>query len=260
MLRVLHLTDTHVVAVEEAGPDPASFAGAVALVQGRTTTELLRLVLDALSEEGVEPDVLFHTGDAVDDGEPSSYAVLRAELARAGAPRLAMVPGNHDRGDEMAAAFGYEPQVVRTVDLGSWQLVGVDTARFHRAHGVLDPDALAALDDALGRCTGHVLLGLHHPPISTCAAPQCQLVPADDVLAVLDRHPQVRAVLSGHLHDEHEIERRGVRYLLSPSTCIQLRHEHPLDLHNRAATPVGARVLDLHDDGRVDGRIVWATG
>lgn len=257
ILRVLHLTDTHVVATEDEARPPTSFAGAIALVQGRTTTELLQGVLDAVIADGFVPDLVLHTGDASDDGEAASYAVLRRALRVADAP-VVVVPGNHDRADGLADAFGHAPVAVRTTDLGPWQVVAVDTARFHRDHGGLDQAALAALESALAAAAGHVLIGLHHPPITVCPDPSCQLLPAHEVLAIVDRHPQVRAVASGHLHVADTIDRHGVAYLLSPSTCLQLRHEHPVGEHNRSPTPVGARLLELHDDGEVCSRVVWA--
>ncbi len=257
MLRVLHLTDTHVVATEEVSDAPQSFAGAVARIQGRSTTESLRLVLDAVAVEGFEPDVLLHTGDAADDGDPASYVILRDELETIGAGTVVVVAGNHDRADVMGAAFGTEPASVSSTDLDGWQVVTVDTSAYGRDHGEIDADALAALDAALDAATGHVLVGLHHPPVNPCPEPSCELRQADDVLAIVDRHPNVRAVVSGHLHVTEDNDRGGVAYLLSPSTCLQLEHEHPLRVTNRQPTPVGARLLELHDDGRVDSRIVW---
>ena len=47
-----------------------------------------------------------------------------------------------------------------------------------------------------------------------CATPEA-------LFTVLDRFPQVRAVLWGHVHQEIDRERNGVRLLASPSTCIQ---------------------------------------
>ncbi len=257
MIRVLHLTDTHVVAAEELTDPPQSFAGAVARIQGRSTTESLRLVLDAVAIEGFEPDLLLHTGDAADDGEPASYVVLREELDTIGAAHTVVVAGNHDRADELGAAFDQSAATVRTADLDEWQVVVVDTSAFGRDHGDVSDVALVALDDALGAASGHVLIGLHHPPVNVCPDPSCALRSADAVLGVLDRHPNVRAVVSGHLHVVDDLERNGVAYLLSPSTCLQLQHEHPLREHNRQPSPVGARLLELQDDGRVDSRLLW---
>lgn len=265
MLTVLHLTDTHVVGVEDVTEPPDSFAGAVAAIQGRTTTELLRAVLAEVAAAGIVPDLVLHTGDATDDGEAASYAVLHEVLAGFGVPVLA-VAGNHDHAAPLAAAVDDEPgedvsdpaPAVHWVDQAGWRIVGVDTSAFARAHGDLDAAGLDRLEEALAGAPGPVLVGMHHPPLNICPDPSCALRGADGVLAVLDRHPAVRAVVSGHLHATDDLERHGTAYLLSPSTCLQLRHQHPLRLHNQAPTPVGARVLELHDDGRVTSRVVWA--
>ena len=257
MLRVLHLTDTHVVATEEVGDAPQTFAGAIHRTQGRTTTELLRLVLDTVAVEGFEPDLLLHTGDAVDDGEAESYTVLREELDSVGAGAMVLVAGNHDRADLLDQAFGQDTAEVQCTDLGEWQVVTVDTSAFGRDHGEVSADALVALDAVLSTAAGHVVVGLHHPPITPCPEPSCALQHADELLATIDRHPNVQAVVSGHLHVTEDHERNGVAYLLSPSSCHQLHHDHPLRDHNKEPTPVGTRLLELHPDGRVDSRILW---
>jgi Icc protein len=192
-----------------------------------------------------------------DDGLPASYARIGSQLAVLGAPVVA-VPGNHDDPQALAGAFGHQPAAVRVVDVGTWRIVAVTTAVQHQDHGSLEPLALDALEEALATSPGPVLIGLHHPPIAVCADAACRLAQAAEVLAMIRRHPNVRGVASGHLHLTEELERDGVAFLLSPSTCLQLRHEHPLPEHNRDATPVGARVLDLADDGTLRSHVIWA--
>jgi Icc protein len=116
---------------------------------------------------------------------------------------------------------------------------------------------LVSLDAALTAAPGHVLIGLHHPPVAICPDPSCRLEPADQVLAVLARHPNVRIVAAGHLHVTDETERGGLTQLLSPSTGIQLRHQHPLRDHNGAPTPIGARLIELDDDGTFTTELRW---
>ena len=43
----------------------------------------------------------------------------------------------------------------------------------------------------------------------------------DDFWQVIDRFPQVKTVLWGHVHQEYDTFRNGVRLLATPSTCIQ---------------------------------------
>jgi Icc protein len=258
VLCVLHLTDTHIVATEDDPATPKSFAGAVAQVQGRTTTETLRAVLAAVADAGIVPDLVLHTGDVADDGAAESYAAIRDVLAEVGAPAI-VVPGNHDDHMALAAALDQDPAAVRWVDLGGWRILAIDSAIPDEDHGSLSETTLAAVDAALEAAPGPVLIGVHHPPHSVCPDPSCRLEEAPELVEILSRHPGVRAVVSGHLHVTEEHEHDGILYLLSPSTALQLRHEHPLPEHNDAPTPVGARVVELHDDGTVTSDVIWTT-
>jgi hypothetical protein len=69
------------------------------------------------------------------------------------------------------------------------------------------------------------------------------------LLAVIDRHPTVRAVLWGHIHQVFDATRNGVRYLGSPSTCIQFRPG--VDRMLLDAQLPGARWLLLGNDGGI---------
>jgi 3',5'-cyclic-AMP phosphodiesterase len=259
MVRLLHLTDTHLVATEDdpAAP-PRSFAGAVLRLQGRTTRQTLEAVLAAVAAAGVVPDVVLHTGDVVDDGRVEGCVVAHEMLAALGATVLA-VPGNHDEAQMLAEVFGHDPVPVRWLDLDGWRIVAVDTSVAGQGHGGLTATGLEALDACLASAPGPVLIGLHHPPRSVCPDPYCQIDQAAELLAIVRRHPGVRAIVSGHLHVTADHEHEGVAFLMSPSTALQLRHVHPLAENNVAPTPVGARVVDLHDDGTVTTEVIWTS-
>jgi Icc protein len=73
---------------------------------------------------------------------------------------------------------------------------------------------------------------------------------AGEFLAVIDRHPQVRGILWGHVHQTFDRQRNGVRLMATPSTCIQFlpgSDDFALD----TAAP-GYRWLSLHPDGRIE--------
>lgn len=72
---------------------------------------------------------------------------------------------------------------------------------------------------------------------------------AEALMLEIDGNPYVRLVVSGHLHGAGDVERSDTTYLLGPSTCIQLVHQHPLQQHNSEVTPIGARWLELDPDG-----------
>ena len=64
---------------------------------------------------------------------------------------------------------------------------------------------------------------------------------------VIDRHPGVRGVLWGHVHQTYEGERNGVRLMASPSTCVQfLPGQDGFGIDN---LPPGLRWLELMPTG-----------
>jgi len=68
-----------------------------------------------------------------------------------------------------------------------------------------------------------------------------------DFFAVIDRHPQVRSVIWGHVHQHFDRWRNNIRLLATPSTCVQF----PPDSDDSAIeyTPPGYRWFDLLDTG-----------
>lgn len=66
----------------------------------------------------------------------------------------------------------------------------------------------------------------------------------------MDACPRVRGVLWGHIHQELDVERNGVRLLATPSTCIQFAPRSD-DFALDHLLP-GYRWLRLHADGRIE--------
>ena len=62
---------------------------------------------------------------------------------------------------------------------------------------------------------------------------------------VLERHADLRLVLSGHLHRGFTRVREGICWSGAPSSCMQV--DHPS--HTHTAEPPAAHVLELGDDG-----------
>jgi Icc protein len=70
---------------------------------------------------------------------------------------------------------------------------------------------------------------------------------SEDLFAVLDRHPQVKLVIFGHIHQNFQQQRQDVEYLGTPSTCVQFEPQSSnFSLDNMQP---GFRLLDLYPDG-----------
>lgn len=250
-IRVLHVSDSHVTARVATAP-PASLADAVALARGVSTADTLRQVVDCALADPHPPDLILHTGDVTDDGDVESHESAMEVLASAGVP-VHWVPGNHDDSRIFAEMA---PTSVHIVDLDAWRLVLVDSSVAGAEHGHLDPAQLEELASAVVAGDSWVLVAMHHPPRSSCGHEHCIVTNADEVLATLDTR-SVRVVASGHLHAASHHEAANTAFLLGPSTCVQLDHIHPLEHNNRPITALGARWIDLHDDGAVETSLLW---
>lgn len=149
-----------------------------------------------------------------------------------------------------------------------WQLVFLDSHVPGKTHGHLDAGELAALDETLRSAPHlHALIVLHHGPLTVCPMPVCQLDNAEELWAVLGRHPRVRAILSGHNHCAVDQAHRGIRALVTPATSLQF--DHPAipppsgsgfwEMHGTDRQRQGWRRLELYPDGEVVTEVVWVS-
>ncbi|MCM2311017.1 MAG: phosphodiesterase [Steroidobacteraceae bacterium] len=250
MIRLLQFTDTHLT------------ADASATMRGVRTQASLEACLAHARRRHLPADVIAVTGDLVQD-DPAAYGALELLFDRLGAPVL-LVAGNHDVPAELERRFAHEPfQVGGTRVFGRWSLVMLNTwfAEAEDGEGRLGPAELQRLAAALeAHRDRHVLICLHHQPMPMEAAglDSLGLKDADQFMALIARHPQVRAVVWGHAHQAFDVFRGNVRYLCTPSTCMQFKPRDPgFVIDDR---PPGYRVLDLLDDGGIATEVVWLEG
>ena len=112
-------------------------------------------------------------------------------------------------------------------------------------------------DAARASATPHVLLAVHHHvlPLGSRWLDELGLYNADELLAIVDRSPQVRCVVAGHVHQASDTSRNGVRFLTTPSTCFQFLPN--VDSFAVDVRPPGFRWIDLRPDGDIATEVVW---
>jgi Icc protein len=81
------------------------------------------------------------------------------------------------------------------------------------------------------------------------------LANAAEFLNLIDAHRNVRAVVWGHVHQNYDALRKGVRLLATPSTCAQfLPHADNFAVDRR---PPAYRTFELRADGSLLTEVVW---
>lgn len=242
IVRVVQLTDTHL----------CQSRGGTLL--GMDTDHSLQAVIDLVKRERADIDLLLGTGDLADGGAGSAYERLQQYFDQLTGDNY-WLPGNHDSRPRMEAAASSNMRMCKEIRTGSWQLLLLDSQVQGEVGGGLGAVELTLLECALQSAQQHglyTLVCLHHQPVVIgCDWLDQQMVSdADAFFEVLDRYTSVRGILWGHVHQEIDRQRNGVRLLASPSTCVQFAAGSA----NFKADdqPPGYRWLELHSDGRIE--------
>jgi Icc protein len=178
------------------------------------------------------PDIVVATGDLTHDASQAAYEMVRQCFGRLGVP-VYCLPGNHDEAAALHQHMtGNAFHSTASLQINGWQMAFVDSTVSGSEGGHLRRQELETLHSILaGAPDRPALVWLHNPA---------------DFFDVIDRHPQVRAVVWGHVHQCFEHRRNEVPLLSTPSTCIQFlpgSDDFAID-----QVPPGYRWFDLYDD------------
>ncbi|MEB3359126.1 MAG: 3',5'-cyclic-AMP phosphodiesterase [Synechococcales bacterium] len=243
---IAQITDTHLFA------DPRQTS------KGIPTNESFATVLAHLRQMPRLPDVLLLTGDLSQDETPESYRLLWEAIAPLQIPTY-WIPGNHDDPRWMGEILDRPPfSLEKRVKIGNWTLLLLDSQVLGAVHGFLSDASLEWLDQQLQVTdTRPALIALHHPPLSVGSAwmDGISLENQAAFQEILHRHPGVRAVICGHIHQELDEVRQGIRYLATPSTCVQFVPKSQEFAIDGDRFP-GFRLLTLHDAGDLTTEVI----
>lgn len=247
VIRLLQISDTHL------------HAAADSRMRGVTTYATMLAVLEHVKKDARWPvDAILATGDIVQDESRAGYERFRATVAPLGVPVLS-VPGNHDDPKLMNEVLtGGQFQVGGELRLGPWSIIMLSTFLAGEDAGGLGPARLNGLRQSLAANPGqHVLVAMHHHPLpmGSIWLDGVALRDATAFWDVIDAFPNVRVVLCGHVHQASDQERKGVRFLSTPSTCAQFLPRS--DFFALDERPPGLRWLSLHADGRIETEVAW---
>lgn len=244
-LVVAQLTDLHLFAQRDRS------------LFGLSTHDSLQAVLARLCQLEPQPDLLLLTGDISQDETDISYYHLQDYIAPLKTPTY-WIPGNHDNLPLMQRLLDRPPiSTEKSFTAGGWHFLLLSSWQPQCVHGQLTSESLEWLDNQLQEIGDKpTIITLHHPPcqINSDWMDAINLKNSEDFFKIIDRYPQIKLVLFGHIHQEFTTQRRGVYYLGSPSTCGQFKPQSKEFAIDEQAQP-GFRLLALLPDGTFETRI-----
>ncbi len=248
MMRIVQLTDMHLY--EDTTRD----------LLGVPTEQSFLDTLTQARRDHWPVDCVLATGDLVHDYSAAAYQRLHGHFKTLGVP-VHCLPGNHDDLALMRQHLAGANVLLSTcVDSGAWRIVLLDSTVPGSDAGHLAAAQLDYLETNLASAADrHVLVCLHHNPVPM-GSPWLDTMMVDNgaaLFTVLDRHATVRGLLWGHVHQRLDTERRGVKLMSSPSTCIQFQPQSTEFALDEAAP--GYRWLNLHDSGQIDTGVARLT-
>jgi len=244
-MHILHITDPHL------------YGNTHGKLRGVETAACLHEVLDEALGQGPDCRLVLVTGDIVQD-DPSGYARFRTILGATRKPVLC-IPGNHDEPEELRRALAGAPnfQLGGSFESDGWQIVMLDSCDPGHVGGRLAAAELERLDATLARSDAHAMICLHHHPVPMGSRwlDGIGLANAEEFWSIVDAHPQVRAVVWGHVHQAFEGVRGGVRLFATPSTGAQFLPGS--DRYALDSRPPGYRRFELGRDGQLMSAVHW---
>jgi Icc protein len=221
-------------------------------------------------------DALVLTGDLSDAGRRADYRWLQARLSPFA--HVVAVPGNHDDREGLRAEFldgvtgpdsdtgagwGEDagPGPVNTVhEVNGLVILGCDSSVPGQDSGLLSDETLAWADATLTEVSpgAPALLAFHHPPIllHDQRLDSMRQFGADRLAGLLSRHPRVRALLCGHVHQAITARFAGVPVIVAPSVAPGLAM--PWEAEPATPAPPGYAVHAMTQPGDLTSYFRWA--
>ena len=241
VIKVLQITDTHL------------FADSSGCLLGLNTEQSLNVITEDVRRNHLPADLILATGDLVHDGTPAAYRRIFSHLENFGLP-VYCLPGNHDEARTLQRTLDKGTiKYTEHAHFGDWHFIFLDSTIEDSEGAHLTTAMLEMLErQLLSNPDCHTLVCLHHQPIQmgSCWLDTMAVDNAAEFFAIIDRYPQVRGILWGHVHQEYDGMHKGIKLMSSPSTCIQFLPGSD-DFAVDTANP-GYRWLDLYPDGRIE--------
>jgi 3',5'-cyclic AMP phosphodiesterase CpdA len=163
-------------------------------------------------------DFVLHTGDITNYGSPDEFEMARALFNNLRVP-VYFLNGNHDNVEALYGFLGLAPSgepYHHTFEVNGVRFICLDSATGGQGTSwKVSPTSLQWLEAQMAASQQPTIVAIHHPPFKTGE-------PLHDLFVVTNYEevhqtlrkglPQVKGVLSGHIHTHMDYTRDGLHY------------------------------------------------
>lgn len=240
-IRILHITDTHLLADEED-----RFLNVNSLASYKAVMELMR---EDCTKNHV--DLLVLTGDLSHDDSSRSYEHLQREISDLPCNvEVGWVPGNHDSLPVAKEFLAYDYK--QNFIFGNWQIILLNSHYDGHVSGLLEKKELDLLSELLEEHKEKKqIIFLHHhvQPSKSKWLDGMMVENRSEFLEIIDKYQNIKLVVSGHVHQANDDIIDNIRYITTPATSVQFTvnsQEFSLD-----TMMPGYRWIELYDTGEI---------
>ena len=256
VINILQLTDPHLYL------DPDTETAGINNYQSFTAC-----LQQALNED-IRCDLILLSGDLVNEVKPEIYKNIYKLLQQTKIP-FVCIAGNHDVTDELDPHLPFSqrrfvphqpnPMLLSNycLALNEWRLLLIDSSVPGEIYGTVGNKNLNWLSQKLANSHHPVIIAMHHHvlPMDSAWIDQHITEDAEDFWQRVEGYPAVKAVVSGHVHQNFESQRAGIKVYATPSTCYQFKPKSDDFAIDDQAVP-GYRWLSLNKQGIIKS---WIT-
>jgi Icc protein len=244
-LSFLQITDSHL------------FADSQDDLLGVKTRKSLEAVINHLLEKNPIFQWVLSTGDISQDQSEESYRAFCTQIKRLKVPCYSLV-GNHDEEKIMTQILlsegFFQPNILES---DYWSIILLNSQVSGLPHGSLDSEQFSFLEKILQekeqlKNGKKVMICMHHHvlPVESKWIDQHILKNASEVLELISRYNCVKVVLTGHVHQSSDQLFKGIRFLSTPSTCVQFKPK--IDEFTIGTLTQGYRLVTLKKSGTIE--------
>ena len=220
------------------------------------TLDCFKAVLKASNAVGDGQEMLVLTGDLASDSQRGAYQQLNKILTQ-NQKQAIWLPGNHDDMPLMQkylSDYPYLPAYEREY----WAVLMIDSSVEGKHGGEISSQQIQQLEVQLNKFKDkNLLVAMHHSPVSVNSQwlDEHRIFNHQKLHSLLVANGNVKAVITGHVHQQHEADWEGIRVYSTPSTCFQFAENS--DHFALSDKSPAYRWLELYPDGHIKTGVHW---